>query len=1327
MEGKRAVVPLALIAVVFSALFRASSTGGAAAHAQTAASRPSETSTANDSGVGSQPGDEPIDSIDVLGESLGADVSTEGLKKRAMRAVGWLRPDSTSTPEEREAAVAYLRCLFDLPIRRTAPRLAEAKAAVNVLTNLFARTPASAASRPFPSQSAVDEVERFLAAYFNQDALRLEHPEDEAKLLAGDFERLDKTSLTLAALHQEADAQRSVVHFMVATLPDPIDSYTGWQFDPMLDAIVQAIAGSDYVLDRSHLSDSDVENGSHPSTAIRLRRVHEEEPGVVLFRKHIESGAATQELERLVLLIVHENPSAGVHTRALVNAIKVIVRWGAWDTAGKDRDRIVSDEPHHLVRILGPTFSGSSDSIGRAVWLARQEVPVPVEYRIHMVTGSATDTSNEPTLKRWIPDVVFRATVNGDDALFRTLDEHMTRLGWFGDSSPMAVLFEANTQYGRGLRKLITRRSDSATEKRAETIELPFSMNVSRLRSTIEPDKAGTPDTLGLPSRFRPLSMEEMGHPADRLHEFFPVTTSAYVELMLAKTLQTIRQEHVGTVALMATDSRDKLFLAQQLARYSPNVSIVTAESDSLYVHPDYSSFLRGALVVSTYPMYNGNQRWSYGFEGRSRRREFANGSAQGIYNAALVLLNYNVEDGTLLDPKGDSGGEEPPPTLIEYGLPGQPCDDGCAPPVWLSVVGRDGVWPIRAYAVVDDSHHVFAVKPSEPKTGIQERSLATFPSPVFNVLFLVLTSAIVACWTLTVRPPRLDRKRGAPGLGSVKGRVYILACIASVFLIETFVATLALTRFRIERSIPSGVSLAAVVVCLAALVDLGRRALVPMVKRGRVALPRRTHLKRISTWAGLALATIGAWGVSGLLGYEWQRAVEPWQRAIDRSPQAAEPPSDAISFLARAVDVGSGVSPLLPVLFLGSALTLWGLVELARCRRPKVALANAAVQPLVQQTINGDLEEFKGRLAMFDRSILAVPAGLLIIAVLAAVATGILSFDSVVAPLVTIEGGSFGRFVWAALLIVQTMIALSLLQIVFLWSGLKRLLQRMARHHLADAYDRVPRELSPIGLFPRVPALMELQIPVAHWQRLVNAARLTPAGTAGIPAGCLNLMQVFQDEMRTAPTTAWSASRTWSALINAASHTAAELQVGWKSGVARRHRVPETAPFGVGLESGHVLLSSPIAVGPIDHLESPPAVNDREDVVAMSMALVIRDAIARLGDNVVFVTVGVILVLCSHTLFPFQAHQRLEQLAWTYIGLTFAAVLTVAVQMRRNEIIARLMSTTPGETTTWDGEFVLKLVVFVLLPLLTLFATQFPDVGGMLLRWLEPVEKALP
>ena len=60
-------------------------------------------------------------------------------------------------------------------------------------------------------------------------------------------------------------------------------------------------------------------------------------------------------------------------------------------------------------------------------------------------------------------------------------------------------------------------------------------------------------------------------------------------------------------------------------------------------------------------------------------------------------------------------------------------------------------------------------------------------------------------------------------------------------------------------------------------------------------------------------------------------------------------------------------------------------------------------------------------------------------------------------------------------------------------------------------------------------------------------------------------------------------------------------------------------------------------------------------------------------------------------------------------------------------DVVARLTSETPGERAKWDAEVVLKLVVFGLLPLLTLFAAQFPDIGATLLHWLEPVEKVLP
>jgi hypothetical protein len=126
-------------------------------------------------------------------------------------------------------------------------------------------------------------------------------------------------------------------------------------------------------------------------------------------------------------------------------------------------------------------------------------------------------------------------------------------------------------------------------------------------------------------------------------------------------------------------------------------------------------------------------------------------------------------------------------------------------------------------------------------------------------------------------------------------------------------------------------------------------------------------------------------------------------------------------------------------------------------------------------------------------------------------------------------------------------------------------------------------------------------------------------------------------------------------------------------------------------------------------------------------MAFIIRDATARLGYNLVFVIGAGLLVFCSHTLFPFQAHRRLEGLAWSYIAVAFVAIVTVLVQINRSDVVARLTSETPGARAKWDAEFVLKLVVFGLLPLLTLFAAQFPDAGATLLHWLEPVEKVLP
>ena len=133
------------------------------------------------------------------------------------------------------------------------------------------------------------------------------------------------------------------------------------------------------------------------------------------------------------------------------------------------------------------------------------------------------------------------------------------------------------------------------------------------------------------------------------------------------------------------------------------------------------------------------------------------------------------------------------------------------------------------------------------------------------------------------------------------------------------------------------------------------------------------------------------------------------------------------------------------------------------------------------------------------------------------------------------------------------------------------------------------------------------------------------------------------------------------------------------------------------------------------------------QTLIAMAMALVVRDGLARLNYNAAFVAIGTLILSRSHALFPFQVHERLAILGWSYIGVAFLTILVALLQMKRNEIIGRLTSPARGEVAHWDIALILKVAMLVIVPLATLFAAQFPSLGGTILHWLEPVQKALP
>ena len=140
----------------------------------------------------------------------------------------------------------------------------------------------------------------------------------------------------------------------------------------------------------------------------------------------------------------------------------------------------------------------------------------------------------------------------------------------------------------------------TATDRVIRTaLQLPFPIHISRLRADTQAERGSSAQNRSAPQRFASLSFDDPGTPTDQMPSFSPKLTSGSVELILANILDTLQREHITTVVSLPRDTRDKLFLAQQISRALPAVTLFTIESDLLFVHPDYNSYARGMIVAS--------------------------------------------------------------------------------------------------------------------------------------------------------------------------------------------------------------------------------------------------------------------------------------------------------------------------------------------------------------------------------------------------------------------------------------------------------------------------------------------------------------------------------------------------------------------------------------------------------------------------------------------------------------------------------------------------------------------------------------------------------
>ena len=129
------------------------------------------------------------------------------------------------------------------------------------------------------------------------------------------------------------------------------------------------------------------------------------------------------------------------------------------------------------------------------------------------------------------------------------------------------------------------------------------------------------------------------------------------------------------------------------------------------------------------------------------------------------------------------------------------------------------------------------------------------------------------------------------------------------------------------------------------------------------------------------------------------------------------------------------------------------------------------------------------------------------------------------------------------------------------------------------------------------------------------------------------------------------------------------------------------------------------------------------EQLVALQVAFVLRDIVARTITCLFAAMLCLTSLTVAHLLYVFSGRASLLTVDMLAVAATALAAIWILVDMERDRVLSRLRTTTPGRVDI-NWEFIKRLAVYGVLPLLAVIASLFPEVGGALFSWLEPLRK---
>ena len=470
---------------------------------------------------------------------------------------------------------------------------------------------------------------------------------------------------------KEGAAAPATLEYAIALAPDPLHTNLSLMFDRQMVMIEQAAQDEGFTYNSSWLPWQQGESGNRSALGDVQHQndlVDEREacPGVLLFRsaepqkaqQSPEEAAAQPFASGLVVFVVGEQPTGGVNHDQWQNAV-------AWL---RSHAHPAPNDRRSVLRVLGPTFSGSMESLERdlavdyasAMPTDLTKVFPSAQVFSGSVSSCAQIVSLEQQLQQWTKPVQFGTFQENDDLqIFRFLS-FMKQQG--NEPSETAILSEDETAYARLPGQV--QESENGKDKAASDpcnfdyawdnrpLHLVYPRDISALRDAYEKQSvfatSGSGESEHAAHAILREETEEKAEgesASDTIPHYSGRVEALTQEAYLYGVVGYLRTHHTRFLVLRCTNPLDYLFLTRFFHRAYPQARVVTVGSDLLFRREIDTTEFRGVLALSSYPLLPRDQHWSRIDDdnwGRTLHNHliFENGLMEGIYLAGRYLLN---------------------------------------------------------------------------------------------------------------------------------------------------------------------------------------------------------------------------------------------------------------------------------------------------------------------------------------------------------------------------------------------------------------------------------------------------------------------------------------------------------------------------------------------------------------------------------------------------------------------------------------------------------------------------------------------------------------